>query len=130
MCIRGTALATADVGIEHFVNRLMGEAGNATADDFKPCLKSVRELLCDHPALRPPVIHGLLRQGETMNVIAASKLGKSWLVTDMALASATGRKWLDTFETVQGDVLILDNDYMRKPPQTAFQKWPWAEGLP
>jgi hypothetical protein len=46
-----------------------------------------------------PVIHGLLRQGETMNVIASSKIGKSRLVTDLALSVATGRPWLDAFPT-------------------------------
>jgi len=34
----------------------------------------------------------------------------SWLVTDMALAVATGRPWLDTFETDPGNVLIIDNE--------------------
>jgi hypothetical protein len=34
----------------------------------------------------------------------------SWLVTDLALAIATGRPWLDTFATEPGDVLIIDNE--------------------
>jgi hypothetical protein len=34
----------------------------------------------------------------------------SWLVTDLALAVATGRPWLDTFTTEPGDVLIIDNE--------------------
>ncbi|WP_200836773.1 AAA family ATPase [Rubripirellula obstinata] len=38
---------------------------------------------------------GLLRAGEIMNVIAPPKAGKSWLASDMALAVATGRPWLD-----------------------------------
>ena len=36
--------------------------------------------------INPPLIHGLLREGETMNVIAAPKTGKSWLVLNLALA--------------------------------------------
>src|SRR5262245_32894693 len=40
-----------------------------------PCL----ELLRRYPDLRPAVIEGLLRQGETLNLIAAPKVGKSWL---------------------------------------------------
>jgi len=71
---------------------------------------SLADLVARYPDLRRPVIHGLLRQGETMNVISAPKIGKSWLVTDLALAVATGRPWLDMFETVQGDVLIIDNE--------------------
>jgi hypothetical protein len=68
------------------------------------------DLIASYPSLRPPVIHGLLRQGETMNVISAPKIGKSWLVTDLALAIATGRQWLDTFLCEQGNVLIIDNE--------------------
>ncbi len=34
----------------------------------------------------------------------------SWLVTDLALSVATGRPWLDTFETDPGNVLIIDNE--------------------
>jgi hypothetical protein len=71
---------------------------------------SLADLVARYPDLRRPVIHGLLRQGETMNVISAPKIGKSWLVTDLALAVATGRPWLDTFTTEPGEVLIIDNE--------------------
>jgi hypothetical protein len=71
---------------------------------------SLADLVARYPDLRRPVIHGLLRQGETMNVISAPKIGKSWLVTDLALAVATGRPWLDTFACEAGDVLIIDNE--------------------
>lgn len=70
----------------------------------------VRDLLQRHPTLRAPVIMGLLRQGETMNVIAPPKTGKSWLVLSLAMTVATGRPWLAAFDTVPGDVLIIDNE--------------------
>lgn len=59
--------------------------------------RSLRQLLGRFPMLQPPVIHGLLRMGETMNIIAPPKAAKSWLASDMALAVATGRPWLDRF---------------------------------
>ncbi|MFM9966270.1 MAG: AAA family ATPase [Planctomycetaceae bacterium] len=71
---------------------------------------SVRELVGTHHKLRSPIIHGLLREGETMNIIAASKIGKSWLATLLALDFATQRKWLGRFDTAGGDVLIVDNE--------------------
>jgi len=71
--------------------------------------KSLRQLVQLYPALRKPVIEGLLREGETMNVISAPKIGKSWLVIDLALAVATGRAWLG-MDCVPGEVLILDNE--------------------
>lgn len=78
------------------------------AADIKP--RSLRRLLSKYPLLQAPIIHGLLRAGETMNVIAPPKVGKSWLASDMALAVATGRPWLDRFKTEAGDVLIIDNE--------------------
>ncbi len=71
---------------------------------------SAGRLLDTYRDLRPPVIEGLLRAGETMNVIAPSKIGKSWLTLDLALAVATGRPWLDTFATTAGPVLVIDNE--------------------
>lgn len=71
---------------------------------------SVQKLLRAYTQLRAPIIQGLLRRGETMNIIAPPKTGKSWLVLGLAMAIATGRKWLGAFETVASDVLIIDNE--------------------
>lgn len=71
---------------------------------------SLGELTSRYQDLRRPVIHGLLRQGETMNIISSPKVGKSWLVIDLALAVAGNRAWLDTFITERGSVLIIDNE--------------------
>ncbi|NLX21971.1 MAG: AAA family ATPase, partial [Phycisphaerae bacterium] len=62
------------------------------------------------PRLRPPVVHGLLREGETLNIIAPSKTGKSWLALSLAASVASGRPWLGAFETEPGPVLIIDNE--------------------
>lgn len=82
---------------------------------------TIWELINRHPKLRAPVIHGLLRRGETMNIIAAPKTGKSWLVNDLALAIATGQPWLDSYNCEQGDVLILDNELH---PETSAHRIP------
>jgi hypothetical protein len=79
-------------------------------DESKPEPRSVREMMRIYPHLRPPVIHGLLRRGETMNIIAPPKTGKSWLAIDLAIAIATGRMWLGQYQTETGDVLVLDNE--------------------
>lgn len=72
--------------------------------------RPVGELLAAYPKLRPPVIDGLLRQGETANVIAAPKVGKSWAMLDMVFAVATGGKWLDRYLCEQGRALLVDNE--------------------
>lgn len=71
---------------------------------------SLENLDAKFNALRAPVIHGHLRCGETMNIVAPPKAGKSWLALDVALSVAAGDSWLETFETVQGRVLIIDNE--------------------
>lgn len=75
-----------------------------------PRPQTVRELIAGHQTLRAPVVSGLLRRGETMNVIASPKVGKSWLVLGLAMCVATGRQWLESFETVAGQVLLIDNE--------------------
>ena len=80
----------------------------STPDNPKPI--SMRQLLDNYGALRPPLIQGLLRVGETANLIAAPKMGKSWLSLDLVLSVATGRRWLDTFDVVAGKVLLIDNE--------------------
>lgn len=97
---------------------------------FEPQCKSVRQLIADHPDLRKPIIHGLLRQGETANLIAPSKVGKSWLVTDLALSVATGRPWLDTFETERGNVLLIDNELHAETSANRIPKVAEARGIP
>ena len=95
----------------------------------KPAPRSVRELLRAYPNLRPPVIEGLIRRGETMNVIAPPKTGKSWLVTDLAIAVATGRMWLGQFPTHKGDVLILDNELHGETSAARIPKVAHARGV-
>lgn len=50
---------------------------------------TVRALAAQYPALRKPVIHGLLREGETMNLISAPKMGKA-LAIDTPILTENG----------------------------------------
>jgi hypothetical protein len=102
--------------------------GAARSKLLRPEHIPIEQLILDYPELREPVIHGLLRQGETMNVIASPKFGKSWLVTDLCLALATGRPWLDLFQTEQGRVLILDNELHRETSAYRIPKVASARG--
>jgi hypothetical protein len=69
----------------------------------------IGDLIAKYPSLRPPIIEGLLREGESANIIAAPKVGKSWTALDLAFAVGMGLLWLD-FPTRQGKVLLLDNE--------------------
>ncbi|MEX2386580.1 MAG: AAA family ATPase [Phycisphaeraceae bacterium] len=73
----------------------------------------------DHPKLHEPVIEGLLRRGETVNIIASPKVGKSWLAYDLALSIISGKWWLTEFQCHAGPVLLIDNEL--HPPTIAHR---------
>ena len=78
------------------------------------------ELVQRHAALRPPLVHGLLRRTETMNLVAAPKVGKSWLAASLALAVQSGGEWLG-FKCERGNVLIDD---LELHPETSAARLP------
>jgi hypothetical protein len=73
--------------------RVLADLEIAGQTDRALPIRSCRDL-ADHPTpLREPIIHGLQRQGETLNVVAPSKTGKSWLGIGLGLSVATGIPW-------------------------------------
>ena len=70
--------------------------------DLRPT--GIGEFIKAHPIQKPPVIEGLIRRGETVNIIGPPKFKKSWLVYAQGLSIALGRDWLDTYQTTPGRV--------------------------
>jgi hypothetical protein len=95
-------------------------AGGTLLSDPLPVI-TLGTLVDNYPDMRQPIIDGLLRVGETANIIAPSKVGKSWLAYGLAISIATGRPWLDTFPTTQGNVLLIDNELH---PETMANRLP------
>lgn len=91
---------------------LIDQSGRRVVDNSLeiPPPVGIAKLIAQHPRLRPPIIEGLLRRGETANIIAAPKFGKSWLAYELALKVAMGMHWLDTFQCVRANVLLIDNE--------------------
>lgn len=85
-----------------------------------------RALFTAAPRLREPIIDGLLRRSEIMNLIAASKIGKSWLSLSLALCVATGLAWLGRFSVRHGRVLLIDNELH---PETLASRLQRVAGL-
>src|SRR5206468_579415 len=56
-----------------------GESEAETPLASIPDPQPLAEFVAEHPNMRAPIIDGLLREGETANIISASKIGKSWL---------------------------------------------------
>ncbi len=88
--------------------KVNGQAVNESAEIPSPV--SLRELVAKYPDQRPPVIDGLLRRGETMNLISDPKRGKSWLVYLLAICVAFGLHWFGRFRCTPGRVLLLDGE--------------------
>ncbi len=95
----------------------------------RPSFVSVAELCARHRSERPFVIEGLLREGETMNVIAAPKGGKSWMAADIALSIAAGTPWLGRFATAPGEVLVIDNELHKETIASRFPLIASARGM-
>lgn len=74
-----------------------------------PAFEWLEDIQEQYPNLRPEVIKGLLRKGELINIISSPKIGKSYLVIDLAIAMILGSGWLG-FECVKGRVLLIDNE--------------------
>lgn len=81
----------------------------------------VDKLVEGYPSLRPVLIDGFLRLGETMNIIAPPKTGKSWLATDLALSVAMGTDWFG-FQCERGRVLIIDNELHKETSASRLPK--------
>lgn len=111
------------------LSAFMTEPPADAASPLEPCPVPVGELVAAYPQLREPVIHGLLRAGETMNIIASPKTGKSWLTLDLAIAVATGRPWLGRYQTEAGPVLIIDNELHRETSAHRLPKVAEARGV-
>lgn len=71
---------------------------------------SAKELTTAFLEMKPFIIYEFLRQQETMNLVAAPKVGKSWLALALALCVAAGKPWLGIFSTSVGNVLLIDNE--------------------
>jgi hypothetical protein len=88
--------------------------------DFEPLLNKMKpkeikmfytasELLEEFTSMKEPLIDGLLRREEVMNVVAAPKMGKSWLVMQLALGFVCGCPWLGR-QCKKSRVLLVDNE--------------------
>lgn len=98
-------------------------------DDLRPMFLTARQLITKYPKMREPVIHGLVRQGEIMSIIAPSKAKKSWLVTQLALTVAKGGEFLGRFLISPGDVLIIDNELHKETSANRLPKVADALGI-
>lgn len=98
-----------------------GQEPGEQSDQFAnfPAILSGKMLITTYPERRPIVVDGLIREGDVCNIVAAPKVGKSWLALNLAMSVASGETWLGQFETVRGRTLYVDNEL--HPTDAAFR---------
>ena len=74
------------------------------------------------------VVEGLLRRGETANIIASTKTGKSWLGLQLLLAVSTGGDWLG-LRCAKGPCLLIDNELHDRTIQNRLHSSAAAAGI-
>ena len=77
-------------------------------EDNLPAIDEADTLLGDQTIVLPPeIVKGLLHKGTKGVLASASKAGKTWLLLDLAVCVAIGRKFLK-WETTRGKVLFVN----------------------
>lgn len=91
--------------------------GKASWDEWFEWIESVNDNLPEveglasewdrMPELSPALIEGVLRQGHKMLISGPSKAGKSYMLIELVIAIAEGRKWLQ-WQCSRGRVLYVN----------------------
>jgi KaiC/GvpD/RAD55 family RecA-like ATPase len=72
-----------------------------------PKIVSVSEFRAGPIERRKTVIEGLLKKKSKMSITAPSKIGKTWLLLDLAITIVNGGLWLGRFRCHKGKVLYV-----------------------
>lgn len=76
-------------------------------EDELPSVITMADYIGKEPQLPEELIEGILRVGHKMLISGASKAGKSFLLMELCVAIAEGRKWLG-FNVKQGKVMYVN----------------------
>lgn len=79
---------------------------DAATDDL-PDFQNIAEVRGNRPALSPPLIDNILRQGHKMLLVGPSKAGKSFSLIELAICIAEGKEWLG-HRCARGQVLYVN----------------------
>ena len=122
-----------DVDLSYFLQNI-GAKTAVENTESEPSKKEKRffnalDLLQEYHNMKEPLIEGLLRREEVMNIVAAPKTGKSWFVLQLALAFCTGTKWAG-LSCTKGKVLLIDNELHKETISKRIRTVADAMGIP
>lgn len=109
--------------IRQSVIDLIAQAEATKSDE--PQIVGAIDLMQNFPDYRPSLVEGLLRETETMNIIAPPKSHKTYTAMQLGLCIATGRMWMGTYPVKAGPVLYVDcelhpNTFARRLHSVSF----------
>lgn len=81
-------------------------------NDDLPEPESLKSVWGSLPELEPCLIRDVLRQGHKMLIAGPSKAGKSFLLIELCIAIAEGRKWIN-WECTRGKVMYVNLELSR-----------------
>jgi hypothetical protein len=84
----------------------------------------------DFPQEREPVLDGLIRVGSVMNVIAAPKVGKSFIASNLAFRLACSDEFLGFPIIRRGKTLVVDNELHQETLSQRYSNTREAIGVP
>ena len=76
-------------------------------NDDLPEPESMESVWDNLPALSPPLIDGVLRQGHKMLLAGPSKAGKSYSLIELTISIAEGKQWIN-WKCAQGKVMYVN----------------------
>lgn len=76
-------------------------------NDDLPEPENIASVWDNLPALSPPLIEGVLRQGHKMLLAGPSKAGKSFALIELCIAIAEGKSWLN-WNCAQGKIMYVN----------------------
>jgi len=82
------------------------------------------------PHERQAIVDGLIRTGSVMNIIAAPKIGKSFLTSNLAMCLITGKPFLGFPIVRQGKTLVVDNELHKETISSRYRTTRQAMGVP
>ena len=78
------------------------------SDDLPECEDFLAAYYNGLPELKPELISGVLRMGHKMLLSGPSKAGKSFSLIELAVAIATGTKWMGIHQCREGKVMYIN----------------------
>lgn len=84
----------------------------------------------DYPQEREPILDGLIRVGSVMNIIAAPKVGKSFIASNLAFRLASSDEFLGFPIIRRGKTLVVDNELHQETLAQRYRNTREAIGVP